>query len=147
MIVDRIENAHLYYGVGPHIDAALRFLQDGKLDSITQLSLDDSNVKIGCITYTTRSCDQCKKENHRKFADIHVCLEGVEVLGYNNLLEMTPITQYDPEKDKQLYDGQMNYIRMLPGMFALTLTEDVHSAMMMEDHPAPAKKLIIKCRL
>ena len=41
----------------------------------------------------------------------------------------------------------MNYIRMLPGMFALTLTEDVHSAMMMEERPAPAKKLIIKCRL
>ena len=60
---------------------------------------------------------------------------------------MTPITQYNPETDKQFYDGPMNYIRMLPGMFALTLTEDVHSAMMMEEHPAPAKKLIIKCRL
>ncbi len=147
MIVDRIENAHLYYGISPHIDAALRFLQEGKLDNIAQLSIDNGNVKISCTEYTTRSCEQCKKENHRKFADIHVCLEGVDVLGYNNLREMTPITQYNPETDKQFYDGPMNYIRMLPGMFALTLTEDVHSAMMMEEHPAPAKKLIIKCRL
>ena len=147
MIVDRIENAHLYYGIAPHIDAALRFLQEGKLDNIAQLSIDNGNVKISCTEYTTRSCEQYKKENHRKFADIHVCLEGVDVLGYNNLREMTPITQYNPETDKQFYDGPMNYIRMLPGMFALTLTEDVHSAMMMEERPAPAKKLIIKCRL
>ena len=132
MIVDRIENAHLYYGIAPHIDAALRFLQEGNLDNIAQLSIDNGNVKISCTEYTTRSCEQCKKENHRKFADIHVCLEGVDVLGYNSLREMTPITQYNPETDKQFYDGPMNYIRMLPGMFALTLTEDVHSAMMME---------------
>lgn len=91
-----------------------------------------ATLKSAAPNTPTRSCEQCKKENHRKFADIHVCLEGVDVLGYNNLREMTPITQYNPETDKQFYDGPMNYIRMLPGMFALTLTEDVHSAMMME---------------
>ena len=67
MIVDRIENAHLYYGIAPHIDAALRFLQEGKLDNIAQLSIDNGNVKISCTEYTTRSCEQCKKENHRKY--------------------------------------------------------------------------------
>ena len=45
MIVDRIENAHLYYGIAPHIDAALRFLQEGKLDNIAQLSITMATLK------------------------------------------------------------------------------------------------------
>lgn len=147
MIIDRIKNAHLYYGIGPHIDTALQFLQEEKLDGITHLSLDAGNVTIHCMEYTTRPCAQCRKENHRLFADIHVCLEGVEVLGYSNQKDVAPISEYDSEIDKQFFDGRMNYFRLLPGMFALTLTEDVHSAMMMEDAPAPAKKLVIKCKL
>lgn len=147
MIIDKVENAHLYYGIGPPIDAALRFLQEGQFDGISRMSLDDGNVKISCMEYTTRPCDQCKKETHYVFADIHVCLEGVEIIGYNHVKNLTPITEYDPEKDKIFFDGQMNYIRLLPGMFALTMPEDVHSAMMMEDSPAPAQKLIIKCKL
>lgn len=147
MIVDRIENAHLYYGINSHIDTALKFLHEGAFAGVTRLSLDDGNVKIGRVEYTTRPGEQCKKENHREFADIHVCLKGVEVVGYSNLKDVVPITEYDPAIDKQFFDGRMNYIRLLPGMFALTLTEDVHCAMMMEDAPAPAEKFIIKCKL
>lgn len=104
-------------------------------------------MKISCVEYITRPCAHCKKENHREYADIHVCLEGMEVLGYSSREDVTPITEYNPEIDKQFFDGQMNYIRLLPGMFALTLPQDVHSAMMMEEAPIPSKKLIIKCRL
>lgn len=147
MIIDRIENAHLYYGMGAHIDAALRFLQEGKTEGIDQLSLDNGNVIIRRLAYDTRPMEQCNKENHRLFADIHVGLDGVELFGYCNRKNAVPINEYDPETDKQLYDAKMSYIRLLPSMFALTLPEDVHSALLMEDKPSPGKKLIIKCRL
>lgn len=147
MIIDQIKNAHLYRGLGPHIDAALSFLQEGDLGGTQKLSLDNGNVTVTRTDYTSRPCDQCKKETHYVYADIHVCLEGVEVFGYNNVKYMRANTAYDEEADKIFFDGPMNYIRLLPGMFALTLPEDVHSAMMMDSVPAPASKLIIKCKL
>lgn len=147
MIVDRVENAHLYYGIGPHIDAALKFLQEGRFDGISRLSLDDFNVNISCTEYVSRPMEQCKKENHRVFADIHVCLEGVDVVGYCNRKDAEPITEYDSASDKQFFSARMSYVRLLPGMFALTMPEDVHSAMMMDEKPEQSRKLIIKCKL
>lgn len=147
MIIDRIENAHLYRGIGPHIDAALDYMKNADLSSVISESLDDSAVRVASMNYITKPIDQCVKENHRVDADIHICLEGVEVFGYSNLSNAVPINEYNCEKDKQFFNAEMNYIKLLPGMFALTLTDDVHSAMTADGEPAPAKKILIKCRL
>lgn len=147
MILDRIENATKYCGIGQHIDTALLFLQNADLSAVSREILNDGAVKIGCVRYTTRPLEKCNRENHRVDADIHVCLEGVEVIGYCPLPDATPISEYDPAIDKQFYNGPMNYIRLLPGMFALMLPQDVHCAMAADGEPAPAKKLMIKCKL
>lgn len=147
MIIDRVENAHLYYGLGKHIDTALTFLKNSDLSTVTRETLDDGAIKIGCVEYVTRPLEKCNRENHLVDADIHVCLAGVEVVGYCNLREATAISDYDASIDKQFFTGPMNYIRLLPGMFALMLTDDVHCAMAADGDPAPAKKLIIKCNL
>lgn len=147
MIIDRIENAHLYYGLGKHIDTALTFLKNTDLSTVGRTELNDGAVRIGCVPYITRPLEKCNRENHRVDADIHVCLEGVEVIGYCSLQDATVISEYDPAIDKQFFTGSMNYVRLLPGMFALMLSDDVHCAMAADGDPAPAKKLIIKCRL
>lgn len=147
MIVDRIENALLYHGLGKHIDTALVFLKNTDLSTVEQEVLDEGAVKINAVTYVTRPLEKCNRENHRIDADIHVCLEGVEVIGYCTLKDASAISEYDPAIDKQFYDGPMNCIRLLPGMFALMLPDDVHYAMAADGDLMPAKKLIIKCKL
>lgn len=147
MIVDRIENALNYYGLGKHIDTALVFLKNTDLSTIEKVTLDEGAVRVSAVSYITRPLEKCNRENHRVDADIHVCLEGVEVIGYCTLQDATAITEYDPVIDKQFYDGPMNYIRLLPGMFALMLPDDVHCAMAAEGDFLPAKKLIVKCKL
>lgn len=147
MIIDRVENAHLYYGLGKHIDTALDYLEKTDLSGVTRVTLDDGAVRIGCVEYVTRPLEKCNCENHLVDADIHVCLEGVEVIGYCTLKNAAAISEYDPSIDKQFFHGPMNYIRLTPGMFALMLTDDVHAAMAADGNPAPAKKLIIKCKL
>ena len=147
MIVDRVENACLYCGIDPSIDAALHFIQSADWGQAYPLSLSDGNVTVNCVSYTTRPESQSKKESHLLFADIHVCLEGVEVLGYSPVDTLTAVTEYDAATDKTFYEGQMNSIRLLPGMFAVTMPQDAHSGMSADGEPAPAKKLVIKCRL
>lgn len=147
MIIDRIENAHLYCGLGTHIDFALKWIQSADLNAIARVTLDDGAVTVSCVDYISKPLASCNRENHRLNADIHVCLQGVEVFGYSSLQDASPVTEYDPQTDKQFFDTPMNYIKLLPGMFALVLPDDVHSAMTADGEPAPARKAIIKCRL
>lgn len=147
MIVDRIENAHLYYGLGGSLAEAMRFLKERDLSAVTRETLADGAVRAGMVAYTTRPLENCKRENHRREADIHVCLEGIEVIGYCHLADAQPVTGYDETIDKQFYSAPLDFIRLRPGMFALMLPEDVHCAMAADGECAPAKKLLLKCRL
>ncbi len=147
MIVDRVENACLYCGIDPGIDAALHFIQKADWSGSFPIHLADGNVTVSCVSYTTRPLSESRKEAHIRFADIHVCLEGVEVLEYSPVDTLKPITEYDAASDKTFYEGRMNSIRLLPGMFAITLPQDAHSGMSGDGDPSQAKKLIIKCRL
>jgi YhcH/YjgK/YiaL family protein len=147
MIIDRVENAHLYLGIGTHIDIALKFIETADLSSVTNVILDDGNVRINSIEYVSRPVNECNKENHIVDADIHVCVDGIEVFGYASLKDAIPVTDYNADNDKRFYDAKMNYVRLLPGMFALVFPEDVHSAMMADSNPAPAKKIVIKCKI
>lgn len=147
MIVDRVENAHLYLGLGGSLAEAMAFLKERDLGTVTRETLPGGNVRVAMVEYTTRPLEKCNRENHRLEADIHVCLEGTEVVGYCHLSDAEPINEYDPVVDKQFYNAPLDYIRLRPGMFALMLPEDVHCAMAAAGQCAPAKKLLLKCRL
>ena len=147
MIIDKVENARLYRGIGQSIDCALQYIQDADLSSITKVILDGGNVSIQCMDYLSKPVEACNKENHRLNADIHICLKGVEIFGYCNLHDATPVSEYDPKTDKQFFDAPMNYFKLLPGMFALVFPDDVHSAMTADGVSAAARKLLVKCKL
>ncbi|MBR0138266.1 MAG: YhcH/YjgK/YiaL family protein [Erysipelotrichaceae bacterium] len=146
MIVDRVENAYRYAGLGPHIDAALRFLQEADLATVEKVDLDEGNVRGGAFVYTTKTKENCVIETHKVDADIHVCLEGVEVIGYASTKDAQLNGEYNAEKDKQFWTAQLNYIRLTPGMFAVMLQDDVHSVMIAEGEPKQAKKMMIKAK-
>ncbi len=147
MIIDRVENAARYKGLGPHIDAALEFLAAQDLDSVEKIELNGGNVRGGAFVFTTKEKENCVVETHKVFADIHVCLEGTEVIGYCSVKDAQLDGPYNEEKDKQFYTADLNYIRMTPGMFAVMLEEDVHSVMIADGKPSQAKKIMLKAKL
>ena len=147
MIIDCIQNAHLYLGLGYHLDNAMKFIQNTDLNSVKSVVLNDGTISVGRIDYITKPLEQCKKEIHKVNADIHICLSGTEVFGYCCIKNAIPITEYDPKTDKQFFNAQMNYTRLFPGMFAIAFPDDVHSAMMADTEATAASKILIKCRL
>ena len=85
MIIDHVKNAQRYVGLGPHIDAALEYLAAADLNAAEMIELDDGNVRGRAFTFMTRDPHECNVETHRVYADIHVCLEGCEVIGYADI--------------------------------------------------------------
>ncbi len=147
MIVDHVKNAYRYAGLGPHIGAAMNYLSTADLSTVERIELDEGNVRGGAFPYTTKKPSECNVETHKVFADIHVCLEGKEVIGYADVHQAELNGEYDAEKDKQFWKAELNHITLYPGMFALMLEDDVHAVMMADGEPAPAKKIMLKAKL
>lgn len=144
MIVDYVKNAHRYAGISPHIDAALNWLSTADLSTVERVELDEGNVRGGAFVFVPKKPEECNIETHKVFADIHVCLEGAEVIGYTDVRQAVLNGPYDAEKDKQFYKAELSYITLYPGMFALMLEDDVHAVMM---GSGEAKKIMLKAKL
>ncbi len=145
MIIDHVKNAYRYAGLGPHIDAALHWLSTTDLDAAERVELDEGNVRGGAFPFIGKKPEDCNIETHKVFADIHVCLQGREVIGYTNVKQAELNGEYDAEKDKQFWKAELNYITLYPGMFALMLEDDVHAVMMGDG--IQAKKIMLKAKL
>ncbi len=145
MIIDHVKNAYRYAGLGPHIDTALHWLSTTDLDAAERVELDGGNVRGGAFPFTGKKPEDCNIETHKVFADVHVCLQGREVIGYANVKQAELNGEYDAEKDKQFWKAELNYITLYPGMFALMLENDVHAVMMGDG--TPARKIMLKAKL
>ena len=93
MIIDHIRNRKKYYFLGNEYKLALDFFAEEAEKTLekgeVQLKGDDVVVKK-CIMQTKYEKDS-KFEAHRRFADIHFVVYGVERIGYADvdLLEIT----------------------------------------------------------
>lgn len=146
MIIDNVKNAGRYVGLGPHIDQALKFLAEADLSSVERIDIDEGNVRGGAFVFEPKQKENCVVETHKVDCDIHVCLEGAEVIGYCNAANAQLNGEYDPVKDKQFHTAELQYFRLTPGMFALMLQDDVHSVMISDGETRQAKKIMLKAK-
>src|SRR4051812_13071896 len=107
MVADHVRNAHLYYGMGPRIELALRALQ-GDLPQRPpgRYQLQGDTVYADVQSYVTMPAEQCKWEAHRKYIDLQFVSEGIERIAFSPLGEMTEKIPYDPARDVAIYSGE-----------------------------------------
>jgi YhcH/YjgK/YiaL family protein len=148
MIIDRIENAHKYYGIGSRFASALNYLLTEDLLSVETVSLEDGKVTISVGAYVSKPEADCNTEAHATVADIHYCLKGTEVIGYCDRSYATPKSGSDLSAETVYFDQpELNYFKLLPGMFCIMLPEDVHRAKIMNGVPEDCRKAIVKVSL
>jgi YhcH/YjgK/YiaL family protein len=93
--------------------------------------------------YTSKPREQGFWEAHRRYLDLQVMIEGVELIGYANITHLSQAT-YDPVKDFLPLFGQGNFLTLQNGSFALLFPQDAHMPGIAHAIPAPVKKLVIK---
>src|SRR5690349_10296377 len=74
MIVDKLENAGLYYGMGERLAAALRYVQQTDFQSLKPGRYDVRGDEIYALVqhYTPRAKDTAQWEAHRKYYDVQL---------------------------------------------------------------------------
>ena len=147
MILDKLENAPLYYPINENLAFALRYLLEhkGELDSsplgIQKLTED---VQLKLLEYETMPYPR-RWESHIEFTDVQYMIRGSERIGWNHVDRMHD-GEKQPDKDQIIHQGTGEQILVPEGFFVVLFPQDVHMSKLMDGTSAYAKKAAMKVR-
>ena len=151
MILDRIENTHLYLGLNARFSKAFEILTDKTLSQKQdgKYAVDGENIYYTIQRYTTKPLNEGKLEAHRKYIDIQFLLEGQEILGYAPLKGLTTAEVYNPQKDIAFFNTPKEITKVIlePGLFCILFPDDAHLPCRQLAGPAEVRKVVIKILL
>jgi len=149
MIIDKIENAELYYKLGERILKSFNYIKKADLKKLKpgKYEIDGDNIFALISEYQTKAEAEGKLEAHRKYIDVQYVIEGEELMGYAPLGNQQTLEAYKEENDIIFCKGEKVFIKVSAGMFAIFFPEDVHMPGICVDKKSPVKKLVIKVKV
>ena len=147
MIIDKIENAHLYKNLGDRIKKSFDYIMQTDLKNLQpgKYEIDADNIFALLSEYKTKPESEGKLEAHRKYIDVQYVIEGEELMGYAPLGGQRILDQYKEENDIVFFTGDKSFTKVSEGMFAIFFPEDVHMPGICVRRKSHVKKLVIKC--
>lgn len=86
-------------------------------------------------------------EAHRKYLDIQYIVKGKETMGWADLADCTPTTEFSEEKDIGMYSGDFTFTTIREGMCYVVFPEDVHMPGRHLDVPNDYVKVVVKLKV
>jgi len=147
MIIDKVENVHLYRDIHPAVsqffDYARNFDFAGKENFKEPL---DDTLLISFSTYRTKAFDEKEWEAHDHCIDLQLVLDGRETLCYANRDQMN-FAGATEGKDKLIYTGDGARFLLEKGYFAILFPDDVHKTKLHTDGARQVVKMVGKVRI
>lgn len=142
MIFDKIENLSRY-----KIDLSFIEKHLSNSEFIKGKFEIEATQKFGIgLAYSTKNANECLWEAHRKYLDIHVILEGTEIVQISDISKMKSTKEY--EDDYELFDGDKEQeILLQPGTFLLLFPNEVHKTSIQVYDSCPVVKNVYKLLL
>ena len=83
MIIDRIENATLYYPIYARFERAFEHIRQMDVETIPagRYELDGDNMYVLIQEYNTKLKEDAKWEAHRRYIDLQYVVRGAEGMG------------------------------------------------------------------
>ncbi len=146
MILDSLTHATRYESLHPAFGDAFRFLRGvyGIPDGSREIRGKDLYAMIS--TSHGKPREEAFLESHRRYIDIHFCLEGTEEIGWRALARCAAVNvPYDSSKDVETYTDTPETWCVLPaGSFAIFFPEDAHAPLVSH---GMLRKAVIKVAL
>ena len=145
MILDTLENYHLYQSINERIAKGFDFLLRTDLEAIPSGKHDIEGDTIFALVqeYQTKPLAECKLESHKKYIDIQYVIRGEEYMGVtaqNN----QKILEVNEDKDYTFYEGTTSLVRVSKGMFTIIFPDDLHQPCVQTELASEVKKVVIK---
>ena len=146
MIYDKIENLESYKGMYPNLAKALAYLSNNDLSKLKLGKNEVLREQIYLMVQKNKlKSDKPKEfEYHRRYADIHIVIEGEEQVTYGTGEEVAT-KPYDEGNDFGLVNCSETYTFSLSvGNFLLFLPEEAHQAGKSTLTSSEVKKYVVK---
>ena len=132
MIIDKIKNAKLYYGIGRNFEKALKFLEENQ-EKFADMEtgkhfiegIDHDEIFYLIKRYDSFPVAECKLENHHLYADIQLVVKGKEYFCYAPLDRVKEIDPH-PENDNYYFSGDCEPLTLKDDLFVVVLPDDAH---------------------
>ena len=150
MIIDTLDNAARYSGLGDGIASALRYLTDNDCTKLAagKIPIRGDQVFVLVQDNTTKPREQGVWEAHRMYVDVQFVASGIEEIGYANIETLTKKKPYNDEHDYELFEGSGSFVTVTAGSFAIFFPEDGHMpGCAVDGKPAPVRKIVVKIAL
>ena len=132
MVIDRVKNAAVYYGLGERFQKALEWM----------VQADPSSMVPG---------EKCTIDGENIFATLFevdtLPREGSECVGYAQNGTVPVTVPYDPQKDIGFWNGDWDTLKLEAGMFYIVWPDDLHAPRVACGAPAPVKRMVVKVKL
>ncbi len=145
MIFCKKKDLNRYLGSNPNLNTAIRFLQEKDLNTLKMGKniVDGESVYVNRFDYDTE--EDPITEGHLRYIDVHVILEGEEIVAVADKSELTEIYRNEDADDLH-FAGEFTSLNTLrPGDVLIVFPEDAHSPKRISSgHSCHVKKAVIK---
>jgi len=147
MIIDKVENAKIYYKLSDRIKKSFDYITQTDLKELEpgKYEIDGENLFALISAYETKTESEGKFEAHRKYIDLQYVISGEELMGYAPLGNQKILEPYKEDNDIIFFTGDKSFTKISAGMFAIFFPEDIHMPGICVEKSSAVKKLVIKC--
>jgi len=149
MILDKLENADLYFDSVPRFREFMQFYNSNDLEELPacRLKLMGDDLFVNVLDFQGKAEKDCKLEAHRDYIDIQIPLGEDETMGWRAQEDCQQVmTEYDEDKDIEFYKDTASTKIVVPkGHFIVFFPSDAH-----QPGIAPNKKyrkIIVKTKV
>lgn len=146
MIVCPWKDLERYAPIIPGLEEAMKAVAEITDWTPRTIPLSGSN-KILVQEGVTKSAEGKLCEAHREYLDIQYLVEGEEVVGWAPLETLTLDGEFNTAKDKGMYAGPVDYMRIGTGYCYVVYPEDAHMPGVHLDAPHSIRKLVVKLKV
>ncbi len=148
MIIANLNDSQRYESLHPLFKTAFNYIKQHDLlnAELGRIELQGDDLFINNVEATLVEKSAQPLEVHRQYIDIHIPLNGTEIVGWKPLCNTgTPREAFDVVNDFVLYDEPATtYTELHTGEFLIVYPEDAHAPIIGSGN---LRKLIVKVRL
>lgn len=145
MIIDRLKNASLYFGLHKRLAVAFSYLQNTDFAEVEpgRYEVEGANIYVLVQQYESKPKEKGRWEAHRRYMDIQYIWKGEEFFGYAYLDDLTTVS-YDENKDFVTLEGKGDFVTLRSGSFVIVGPQDAHLPGIAISTPKLVKKIVVK---
>lgn len=146
MIFDSIKNFSNYLPLHPHFKDVYEFIRKNDMLNMAEgrHEVNGHGAFVLIKEYVTKDISETFLECHRKFIDIQILAKGIERIGICNKDGCREFP-YDADKDLQKLEGELSFIKLDLGFFAIFFPDDGHMPELNQSNSREkVKKIVFK---